>query len=202
MSYKNFTLQKVVQDFVLELLDERLFAHAKPVPMSDRYSHVLTKGLRIALPAGSEKARNELIVMPILLEVQDITNESISIHSGVHLNVDRKNGLTGECDFLLSLSKIQVYVDVPICSVVEAKKQDVEAGLGQCAAQMVGAQQLNQQRGKDIARIFGCVTTGDAWRFMKLDEARMTLDADEYYIRDVDEILGVFQDIIVSYGVV
>jgi hypothetical protein len=196
MAYKNFTLQKTVYEFQLTLLTEPLFEHIQPISMSERYMSTLAKGLKIALPTGSEKVRNELLVMPILLELQDLNHEAISIHSGIALNVDRKRGLVGECDFLLSLSPIQAFVDTPIVALVEAKKQDVEAGLGQCAAQMVGARLLNQQRGKAITTIFGCVTTGDIWRFLKLVEERLVLDTEEYFILNVEEILGVFQTII------
>jgi hypothetical protein len=61
MSYKHFTLEKVVYDFTLELVSETLFENIQPIPMSDRYAYTLAKGLKIALPTGSEKARNELV---------------------------------------------------------------------------------------------------------------------------------------------
>ena len=201
MSYKHFTLEKIVYDFNIELLNETLFESIKPIKMSEHYAHTLAKGLKIALPTGSEKVRNELIVMPILLEVQDINNENFTIHSGVRFNVDRKKGLVGECDFILSLSKIQAFVETPIFSIVEAKKQNIEMGLGQCAAQMLAAQILNQQHDKEITTIFGCVTTGNVWRFLKLQDTRLILDTDEYFIDDVDEILGVFQAIIDTYKI-
>ncbi|MDM8526524.1 hypothetical protein QUF80_24370 [Desulfococcaceae bacterium HSG8] len=164
--------------------------------MSNSYLKILEKGLRIALPSGSEKVRNELIVMPILLEVQDINDEKISIHSGVNLNIDKKKGLTGECDFILSLSTITEFLDTPVFCIVEAKKQDIEAGLGQCSAQMMGARLLNQKRDKNITTIFGCVTTGAEWHFLKLHDQELILDSQEYFIRSTDELLGVFQEII------
>jgi hypothetical protein len=153
----------------------------------------------MALPAGSEKIRSELIVMPILLEVQDINHEIFSIHSGVNLNVDKKKGLIGECDFVLSLSKITEFVDIPVFCIVEAKKQDIESGLGQCASQMVASRLLNQKRNKDIQTIFGCVTTGAEWHFLKLQDEKLILDIQEYHIRNTNQILGVFQEIINYY---
>ncbi len=199
MSYKKFTLEKVIYAFSLEFLKIPLFENIKPICMSDSYSKILAKGLKIALPSGSEKIRNELIVMPILLEIQDINNELFSIHSGVNLDVDRKKGLTGECDFVLSLSRITEFIDIPVFCIVEAKKQDIEAGLGQCASQMVGSRIFNQKRNKDIETIFGCVTTGAEWRFLKLQDEKLLLDSEEYYISNVDEIIGVFQEIVNFY---
>jgi len=199
MSYKKFTLEKVIYDFSLEFLKIPLFENIKPICMSDSYSKMLAKGLKIALPSGSEKIRSELIVMPILLEIQDINNEIFSIHSGVNLNADKKKGLIGECDFVLSLSRITEFIDIPVFCIVEAKKQDIEAGLGQCASQMVGSRIFNQKRNSGIKIIFGCVTTGAEWRFLKLQDEKLLLDSDEYYISNVDEIIGVFQEIVNFY---
>lgn len=199
MSYRKFNLQEVVYQFNLELKKVKLFENVKPVAMGNAYLKTLQKGLKIALPSGSEKVRNELIVMPILLELHDNNNELFSIHSGVNLNVDKQKGLTGECDFILSLSAITTFVDAPIFCIVEAKKQDIEAGLGQCSAQMVGAWLWNQKHKKAINTIFGCVTTGSEWYFLKLEDNCLTLDNREYNVRNTDELLGVFQTIINRY---
>ena len=198
MAYRKFTLEKVVHDFALTLSKVPLFEQIQPIALSSSYRKILAKGLKMALPSGSEKARNELIVMPILLEVQDITNEAITIHSGVMLNVDKRKGLDGECDFILSYSSITEFVETPIVCLVEAKRQDIDLGLGQCAAQMVAARLLNERHEHPLPAVFGCVTTGDLWRFLKMQGDRLVLDSSEYFIRDVDEILGVFQTIIAT----
>jgi hypothetical protein len=199
MAYRHFTLEKVVHEFALQIDKSALFKNVKKIPISSSYAPVIKMGLQLALPSGSEKIRNELLVMPMLLELYDRNQERISIHSGVALNVDRKKGLVGECDFLLSLSKITAFVDTPIFAVVEAKKQNIEIGLGQCAAQMVGIQLLNQRREKTVTCIFGCVTTGAEWRFLKLQNTQLLLDNQEYSIRHTEEILGVFQAIVNFY---
>ncbi len=199
MAYRSFTLEKLVYTFALQLGSKALFPHSTPIAMSQRYAPTLQKGLQIALPAGSEKVRNELLVMPILLELQDLNLDSLSIHSGVSLNAERKTGLVGECDFLLSLSPVQAFVETPVIALLEAKKQDMEAGLGQCAAQMLGASLINQQRGKSVKAVFGCVTTGDVWRFMQLQDKQLWLDTEDYFITPVNTLLGVFQSMIDFY---
>lgn len=199
MSYKHFTLEKVIHEFALQINKTTLFKHVKSITIRPTYEPILAKGLQFALPTGSEKIRNELIVMPMLLELYDLNPMRISIHSGVTLNVDRKRGLTGECDFLLSLDQVTEFIAAPIFFIVEAKKQDIAAGLGQCAAQMVGAQLFNQRRGIAIPYIFGCVTTGAEWCFLKLQDTQLLLDSQEYSIRYPEEILGVFQAIINCY---
>lgn len=200
MAYRKFTLEKVIHNFALQLVKVPLFEKIHPIPMGTDYAKILSKGLLMALPSGSEKARNELIVMPILLEVQDTASEPISIHSGVMLNVDKRKGLDGECDFILSRSRITEFVETPIICLVEAKKQDMELGLGQCAAQMVAARLLNQRHGHPLSTTFGCVTTGDVWRFLRLQDDQLLLDSSEYFIRNIDEILGVFHSIISTFN--
>jgi hypothetical protein len=87
----------------------------------------------------------------------------------------------------------------PIVTIVEAKKNDVEGGLGQCAAQMVGARLLNQKEGQGEAMVFGCVTTGEAWQFLQLREAVIAIDRERYYIDNVGGILSVFQAMIAAF---
>ncbi|MCI0529965.1 MAG: hypothetical protein L0Y56_21180, partial [Nitrospira sp.] len=86
-----------------------------------------------------------------------------------------------------------------IVTIVEAKKNDIEGGLGQCVAQMLGAQLFNQKEGSETETIFGCVTTGEAWQFLKLEKDFVYIDSHRYYIIQVDEILGVFQTIVAYY---
>ncbi len=63
--------------------------------------------------------------------------------------------------------------------------------MGQCAAAMLAAQLFNQQEGNDIKTIYGAVTTGDIWRFLKLEDSDVFIDLSNYYIKDVDKILGI-----------
>jgi hypothetical protein len=76
-------------------------------------------------------------------------------------------------------------------AVVEAKKEDPVAGLGQCAAEMVAIRLFNEREGTPVAAVFGCVTSGSNWRFLKLEGARLSIDRPEYYLRDAAKILGI-----------
>ena len=141
----------------------------------------LEKGLPIAL--GSEKARSEFIIAPILLTVRDENQNRIAIYSGQRLDSDPSVGLVGECDFILTNAPALPIIQAPIISIVEAKKNDIESGLGQCAAQMVGAQRVNQREGTGIDTVYGCVTTGETWQFLRLAATTLTIDSERYYIR-------------------
>jgi hypothetical protein len=58
--------------------------------------------LAMAIAVGTEKARSELLISPVLVEVREILNRTISIFSGTDFTVDDTVGLNGICDFLIS----------------------------------------------------------------------------------------------------
>lgn len=197
MSYSDFRLDTVCKSFQLSLQRTPLFPVIETVPVTPWLQETLVKGMPLAF--GSEKARSEFIVAPILLASRELSKEQVHIYSGERLDVDTSRGLTGECDFILARTPPVPVLQAPIFTIVEAKKGDVEAGLGQCTAQMVGATIFNQREGSDIDIVFGCVTTGEDWQFLKLGQSVLTIDSNRYYINDVEAILGVFQAIFACY---
>lgn len=199
MAYSDFSLEDVVKKFKLTEKRALLFDTARKVEMSDWLKETFTMSLDLALSSASEKARSEFIVAPILLEMERRNHKKFAIHSGKRLDVDVKQGLSGECDFILSKGEILHTIRAPIFALLEAKKNDVEVGLGQCAAQMIGARVFNQNQGNNIETIFGCVTTGETWQFLKLAEQTIIVESRRGYINDVEGILGTLQDIIDAY---
>ncbi len=197
MTYSDFTLKSVCASFGLLEKHQRLFEHIAALEVPPRLAEELADGL--ALPLTTEKARSEFIVVPILLNVRHLTSDAFYMYSGHRLDVDPAKGLVGECDFILTNTPRLLTIQAPIITIVEAKKHDVEAGLGQCAAQMVGARLFNQQEGNTIETIFGCVTTGEIWQFLKLEGSSMYIDTDRYFIDNVGLILGILQAIVAWY---
>ena len=49
-------------------------------------------------------------------------------------------------------------------AIVEAKRDSLKDGLGQCIATMVGAQLFNEHEQTGITIIYGMVTTGSLWQ--------------------------------------
>jgi hypothetical protein len=115
----------------------------------------------------------------------------ISILSGQRLDVDAERRLLGECDFILALSEPLPRLRAPLVTIVEAKKNDIEAVLGQCIAQMVAAQLFNERAGH-TGVVYGCVTTGEDWQFLRLDGQKVLIDTTRRYINDVGSILAAF----------
>ena len=105
--------------------------------------------------------------------------------------MDAGRRLLGECDFILSLSEPLPRLRAPLVTIVEAKKNDIDAGLGQCIAQMVAAQMFNERAGR-TGVVYGCVTTGEDWQFLRLDGQAVLIDPTRRYINDVGSILAAF----------
>ena len=192
MSYSNWTLESVLPAFQLEKIDTvGLFSEIEAVTPSEYLTTGLTKKAPLATAIGTEKARSEMIVADVLVELLEHQERRISLFSGIDFNVDVENGLTGVCDFLVSLSPNQFYLEAPVIILVEAKNTDVKLGLGQCVAEMIAAQRFNTERENDIACIYGASTTGIDWVFLKLEENCLHIDMATYQIAQCDKILGI-----------
>ncbi len=196
MPYNKFDLQTLVNDFNLELLENtRLFPDVHPVTPSNLLLTLLEDNLPLATAINTEKARGELIIFPVLLEVKRQTNNQISVFSGKEFTVDLEHGLNGTPDFLISRSKEQFFITAPVMTLVEAKNQDINSGLGQCGAEMVAAQIFNAKSNKSINIIYGCVTTGALWRFLRLENHNLYIDKVELPLEPVERLLGIFLEI-------
>lgn len=192
MAYSDFTFSKVKEAFQL-VIDEKtnLFVNTSKVQPSQILTTLLQENLSFAIAVGTEKARSEFIIAQVLSEVRRQLNYKISLFSGSEFTVDRDRGLTGFCDFLLSSSEEQLEITAPVVIIIEAKREDIFGGVGQCIAAMVAAQIFNEQHHNQISIIYGVVTSGTNWRFMKLERNLVQIDVVEYYISEVDKILGI-----------
>ena len=197
MSYSNFTLEAVVTKFELEKTESiGIFSEIEPITPSDYLTTGLAKKVPLAAAIGTEKARSELIVADVLVELCEKFDYRISFFSGIDFNVDFENDLTGVCDFLISLSPGQLFLEEPGIALVEAKNTDMKLGLGQCVAEMIAAQRFNQERGNDIPCVYGATTTGIDWQFLKLTANNLQIDIDIYPIRQSDRILGILSGMV------
>jgi hypothetical protein len=193
MSYSEFTLEAVTRQFGVVTQEADLFPGAPSALVPDWLPGWLARGTRLALI--SEKARSEFIVVPILLAARELSANQFAIYSGQRLDVDPEHGLVGECDFILAIGPALPPLHAPVMTVVEAKKNDIEVGMGQCIAQMVAARRFNDEAGRTSAPVFGCVTTGETWQFLRLLAQVALLDRNRYYLDNVAKILGVLQAI-------
>jgi len=192
MAYSQFkTLTSVQTTFNLETEEGvRFLPELDPIPPSETLKTFLQQSLPIAVATSTEKARSEFIISPVLLEVRQQLKHQISIFSGEEFTVDESIGLNGTCDFLLSRSTKLIEVEAPVFILVEAKKADLKTGLGQCAAEMIAAQRFNHQQNREIPYIYGCISNGTQWRFLRLADRQLTIDLNDYPLPPVDQILA------------
>ncbi len=146
----------------------------------------------------SEKAKSEFIITPILKEVRRNNVDKVTFLSGVALDtqVEKFNGI---CDYIFSHSPQSIELSAPIFCVVEAKNRTLEEGFAQCAAEIYAAYLFNEENNEPQTRIYGTVSNGYEWSFMKLENRIITIDQDRYAIQKIEELLGVFQTIITYY---
>ncbi|MCV3215455.1 hypothetical protein OGM63_18375 [Plectonema radiosum NIES-515] len=191
MAYSDFTLRRVKQDFGLTTVEGgRFLPEVEPITPSLVLAGLLSENLSWAIAVGTEKAKSEMIVAPTVLEVKRILNRQISVFSGTDFTVDPAIGLSGVCDFLISRSPEQFDIEAPAVVIVEAKRDNLNIGLGQCIAEMVAAQKFNEANHQPLATIYGSITSGTAWRFLKLSGQVVTIDVRDYPFPPVEEILG------------
>ena len=192
MSYEGFTLQLLEQRFGLILTESSdLFADVAPHDPSEFLQTSLKRNLPLVMGKGTEKIRSELLIAPILVEVREMLKQQIAVFSGVAFSVDKKLGLHGFCDFLISQNPLLLEVQAPVIMLAEAKKEDLPSGVPQVLAEMIAAQRFNAARGKPKKQIFGVVTSGTDWRFLKLEESHAILDLKEYSVNQLEQILGI-----------
>ncbi len=194
MDYTDFSIDSVMTGLELEIESSELFPDLGLLPIQPWLRELLDRGSHQVLL--SEKARSEFIVVPILLAAQELSQGAVTIYSGQRLDVDPTRGLVGECDFILSATLPLPGLRAPLVTVVEAKKHDIEAGIWQCIAQMTGARIFNERSGRPLESIFGCVTNGEVWQFLRLSKNLATIDHRRFYLDNVGSILAAFVSIL------
>lgn len=192
MTYPDFTLPFAVDGFGLTLdMDTDLFSPVTPLSPSDLLQQILQYNAPLALNISTEKARSELLIAPVLIEIRRQRGGKVNLFSGNLFSVDESRGLSGFCDFLLTHSPYRSVIQAPVVAVVEAKREDVTNGYGQCVATMVAAQQFNFKEQEPVETVYGIVTTGDVWKFLSLKGTDIKIDRETYYLDRIERLLGV-----------
>jgi hypothetical protein len=201
MAYNKFTLAQLRKEYHLVITRQSaLFADMSPAVISDWLRLTLAKQTEVALQSGSEKARSELLITPILMEVYEQSREHVNLFSGVEFAVDEQRGLAGFCDFLFTLAPLAIDIQAPVVSIVEAKKEDINSGIPQCLAELVAAQIFNAAEERPIDTLYGIITSGTEWKFLRLQGTNATIDTDLYYLDNVEKIVGVAHSMLHSTG--
>jgi hypothetical protein len=170
-----------------------IFANLPESQYSDLLRQTLQENISLALAINTEKARSELIVTPILVELRKQFDYQISFFSGKEFNIDSEKGLNGFCDFLISRSSEQLLIKTPVVALVEAKNDNIQAGLPQCMAEMIAARIFNERKNNHITEIYGVVTTGTNWKFLRYINQTIEVDLNDYFIDNISKIIGILK---------
>lgn len=190
-SYSNFTVEDI-ESLGLSMERGKLFDAVAPVQPSAWLLQTLEINHKI--PSNSEKAKSELFIAPVLTDIIMRNADRLTYFSGYQFNVDSKIGLKGFCDFIISRKANAAFIESPLVAVVEAKyNQDLEDAAPQCMAEMYAARIFNERKAKNIACIYGSVTNGYEWLFLRLDGHAVTIDISRYGLKNLPELLGAWQ---------
>jgi hypothetical protein len=196
MAFSDFDLRTVVDTFGLrEERNTDLFARVTPLEPSDNLRAWLDDFAPLALAANTELARSVYIIGPVLAEAQRRSTGPVHVFPGMALDVDKARGLNGFCDYLIARSEEIYYLRSPLAAVVEAKREDIIGGLGQCAAAMVGIRVFNEREAAPFRWLYGAVSSGSIWRFLRLEGDVLTIDRPEYHLREIATLLGILVQI-------
>ncbi len=194
-SYSQFKIQDI--DTLGLTLKQRAFIRNVAVLKASDFL-TLTLEINTNRIQNTEKAKSEFIIAPILYEIARKNTETISFFSGYNFDVDKDLGLKGFCDFLFTKVPESSYIKEPVFCIVEAKNDNLEKGVPQCIAEMYAARLFNQRENKPIDLIYGCVTTGYQWQFLKLEHQVVYQDTTIYSLSDLSKVLGILQFIVES----
>ena len=194
MGYSNYkNLRQVVDKFDLQVRNSTIIKNVEPLAPSEW----LKKSLEYAYlsPLSNEKVKSERIISPILTELQAIYKDKLTLFSGEELNVQPEDDLNGACDFFFAAIPEAYLLEAPIVSLTEAKDEDMDYGIAQCAAQMIAARIFNKKKEQPTSIIWGCSTTAGEWKFLKLEGNLLSINKDSFYINELGVLLGAFHKI-------
>jgi hypothetical protein len=121
---------------------------------------------------NNETARRETLVSPLLLEVITYCQCQMKIEYTVNVN----NWLKGNLDYLLRSHQSLL--------VIEAKNDDLTRGFTQLAVELIALSEIEENK----SVLYGSVTTGEIWRFGKLDRQQKQITQDMTLLRIPDDI--------------
>ena len=195
-SYSDFNLEKLRAICGIDNTKRSLGLAKQKIAPSNLLVQILERNE--VLPINSEKARSELLITPVLIEWLSQNPQILQYFSGNTFDVDAEKALKGRCDFLFT-KHFSVDIVAPVVAMFEAKDDNVDNWYGQCGAEMFAARLFNDRKNEPYRIIYGAVTDGYEWVFLKLEDEMLYIDKDRYYLRNLPELLGALQTIIDFY---
>jgi len=139
---------------------------------------------------SSEASRSEIIISPLLREIYK--NHYVDYSFWIQKKISYDSTLSGTPDYIFSRRSAlgKTVLEKPIVIVAEAKKSDFEQGWGQCLAELIALQKINENPHRAV---YGIVTDGNLWQFGKLLEDTFTKDSGNFTIDNLSEVYGALE---------
>lgn len=188
--YRNYSATELKALFTIEILkNQDLFAGFRPsgntYPELQRTVKKMKSRINLS-KADNEATRGSLLVSHILWQASDAYNLGIFFEPRVEVQPEQTptlpHPLNGKYDCALGLDDVDFIA--PIVAVVEVKKSNLAEGLGQCLAEMYATVHQFQQD-----KVYGLITDGEVWLFLRLQDAVLAVDENDYYISNVADIV-------------
>lgn len=192
MSFSKYTsIAKVIQEFQITYTEANFIVES-PFDIPDYFREDLQMVMREGVVNNSEFAICENLIYPVLKQVWKAYSSKFILWSHESLNYDET--LSGFPEYILAKRSPlgKVVFDQPYFLLVEAKQDKFKEGWGQCAAEMVAAQRLNQH---PQITVFGIVSNGELWQFGKLEGNVFTKHTTPYIIENLDQLFAAVHSI-------
>jgi hypothetical protein len=192
MSFSNYkSLGETVKEFQITYTQAN-FITGVDFPVPESFREDLAFMMQESVVDNSEFAICENLIYPILKQVWKQYYNQFTLWSHQYLNCDAQ--LTGFPEYILArrspLGKI--VFDQPYFILVEAKQDNFDAAWGQCLAEMIAAQRLNES---SQIIVFGITSNGSFWQFGKLADHTFTLNKTFYTIQELDKLFAAVNDV-------
>ncbi len=146
---------------------------------------------------SSEASRCEAVIFPVLREVYKAYADTYALWIQEPITYDET--LSGTPDYLIATKSElgMTVVGTPLILLVEAKKNDFEQGWGQCLAELVAAQKINDA--PDVP-VYGIVSDGERWQFGKLIDDGFTQNRTTFSIDNLPALFGAINAVFKAAG--
>lgn len=187
MAFSNYkSISAVIKKFQIKYMQSNFMLEVD-FPVKSSFQEELDLLFMDGVIDNSEDAICENLIYPVLKEVWKPYRSKLTLWSHETLIYDED--LSGIPDYTVTRRNPlgTIVFDKPYFLMVEAKQDKFEEGWGQCLAEMIAVQRINDDFVSDV---FGIVSNGKIWQFGKLIADVFTRNKNLYVIQDLDKLFA------------
>ena len=188
MAFSDFkAIPDVQKKFGIRHIENDFIAPENTLEPSEQFLKELEFSREYIPIFASEGARCEAVIFPVLREVYKAYAANYTLWIKEPLVYDET--LSGIPDYFISTrSELgKLVVGRPLIILVEAKKNDFEIGWGQCLAELVAAQKINEDTENPV---YGIVSDGTLWQVGHLVNETFTQNRTSFSVDNLPVLFG------------